>query len=70
MCLTIMSDEEFKAHCKQHGLDDNEILLAEAIIRDGVKGQELYDLFFGRWSPTTIKNNRRIIFAKLGINRY
>ena len=69
-CLTILTDDEFKGYCRKKGLDENEIVLAEAIIRDGYKGQDLYDRFYERWSPTTIKNNRKVIFAKLGIKKY
>ena len=69
-CLRIMELKDFQNHCRMKGLDEQEVLLADAIIREGIKGQELYDMFRGRWSVSTLKIKRRIIFAKLGINRY
>jgi hypothetical protein len=68
MSIRNMSEKEFADYCRSKELDENEIILADLIIRQGLKGQSLYDSSF--YSPTTIKVKRQIIFAKLGINKY
>jgi len=63
MDFRLMTPEEFQTHCIKHGLTNDEIEIADLVLRKQMKGAKLY--LNCDWSPASIWRKRKSALEKL-----
>jgi len=63
--IKILPDSDRFQYYRKRELTETEILLADKLFIDELKGQELYDAMFYQMAEATIKRHRLIIYRQL-----